>query len=116
MQHSKTYNEQGDKWCSNCEVYHTIDSFGKNKISKDGRNWVCTDSRKKTLGKQKELHPEAARIILTDNMPGLNMIKRWKYTRPDAFEIYVTEIRKNQITQQPYEPTINDLPRNEANL
>lgn len=45
--HKKTYNDKGEKWCSNCHVHHALNLFGRRRSSYDGRSTTCLDSLRK---------------------------------------------------------------------
>ena len=85
MKKQGTYNEHGEKWCSNCKEYHHKSAFGINRHSKDGIGFTCVQSRRKEN--------------ITPIQPSFGS---WKYKRPDAFEQYLASLPINHISESDY--------------
>ena len=86
--HAKTYNSLGEKWCNRCKGYHPLHEFGKSKSTKDGRSYVCSNSRVKYL---KIRISKEVKIVIEPNesTPTLNSQVFYKYQRPDAYDTYI---------------------------
>ena len=90
---------QPKKLCFRCEAWHNIEEFGINNSNKDGRNASCKKSfRVYKESAYNKLSQLAQEVMLKDTLPSLKLLNPTKYKRPDAWDNYITDIRKNQLT------------------
>lgn len=97
--HTKTYNENGEKWCCNCKEYHHINMFAFNKRSNDGRDWRCAFSRSKQRTKERIEHKKIIPAFKATNeienellkYPTLESQMNYKYIMPDYYELYINK-------------------------
>ena len=86
------------KLCFRCEEWHNVEAFGINNANPDGRNHSCKKSfRVYKESAYNKLGQMAHRLSLYDTMPALKLLNPNQYKRPDAWDNYITEIRKNNI-------------------
>ena len=94
---------QPKKLCHRCEEWHNIEEFGIRNENPDGRNASCKKSFRKYKEGFNKFSLMAALELYRDTLPSLKLLNPNQYKRPDAYDNYITEIRKNNIN--PINPT-----------